>query len=169
MSALASLVWGMARALACGGLMLLLGFAVATLLDGLSRTYLDWPIEAVRDIGPLVAAVAVSACFPLAVLEKSNIRIHLFDARFSPGARLWMERAVDVLTIIVMAAVARQILVYAHNALVGGDATVMLEWSSGPFWYVVGACMVLATMSQVIQFVAETWGVAVAHSSSGGH
>ena len=167
MAALASLVWGMARALACFGLILLLGFALATLLDGLFRTYLDAPIEAVRDLGPLVAAVGVSACFPLAVLEKSNIRIHLFDTRLSPQARLWLERIVDVLTILVMAAIARQILVYAHNAQEGGDATVMLEWSTAPFWYVVGACMVIAVASQVVQFVAEARGVVVAHRSAG--
>jgi hypothetical protein len=73
-----------ARALAAMGLITLIGFAVATLLDGLLRSLADRPIIAVGDVGSYVVAASVAACFPLAHLQRANITIELAGMALGP-------------------------------------------------------------------------------------
>ena len=54
------LIKSLAQALAVLGLGTLLCFAVMTIADGLLRFFFPSPIDAVRDVGGLVAAFAVA-------------------------------------------------------------------------------------------------------------
>jgi TRAP-type C4-dicarboxylate transport system permease small subunit len=138
------------RSLAVAGLLILIGFAVMTLTDGLMRGLADMPIDVVRDLGGLVVAVAVTCCFPLAYLQRSNITIK-FAATFL-GKRA--SRICDALAAILVEAaavfIAWQFLVYARQEAVGGDTTVMLEIKTAPFWYVMAALMMLAAVVQTL-------------------
>ena len=61
----------LAQALAVIGLGALLCFAVMTMADGMLRFFFAHPIDAVRDLGGLVAAFAVACCIPVAIVEMS--------------------------------------------------------------------------------------------------
>lgn len=150
MSALERCVKACAAALASAGLIVLLLFAAATLADGLLRTFLSSPIDAVRDLGPFVVAAAVSACFPLAIFQGSNIRIDLVRSWLAPRAERLLERAIGILILIVLAAMTRQLFVYAFDARENGDSTVLLEIATAPFWFFVASMFAVTTLTQAV-------------------
>jgi TRAP-type C4-dicarboxylate transport system permease small subunit len=139
-----------AQALAVGGLMILIAYAAMTLLDGLLRSLVNSPIEAVRDLGGVVVAVAVSCCFPLAYLQRSNITID-FIAMFA-GRRCGrlLDAAAAILVTVVAIVIARQLFIHAGNEYRGGDSTLMLEIKTAPFWFAVAVIMSFAALTQAL-------------------
>ncbi len=136
------------RALAALGLVALIFYAAMTLLDGTLRSLADHPIVAVRDLGGLYVAVAVSCCFPLAFLERSNIAI-----RFT--ATMFGRRVGDVLDAVAAVAVegpviliAWRLFVYAGQANRAGDITFMLAAQTAPFWL---ACAIMIAVTALVQ------------------
>ncbi len=150
-----ALCFRLARLLAAAGLMLLIGFAAATLLDGLLRSLANRPIDAVGDLGSLVVAAAVSACFPLAQLQRANITIELAGLALGPRAGQALRAFAAILVTIAMTAMARQLFVYAGNEASGGDTTVMLGIRTAPFWYVVASMFFVAAAAQLLVTLVE--------------
>lgn len=150
MSALDRWVKACAIGLASAGLIALLLFAAATLADGLLRTFFDRPIDAVRDVGPFVVAAAISACFPLAIYHGANIRIDLVRSWLGPRAGSVLEKAIGVLVLIVLAAMARQLFIYAGDSRDNGDSTVLLGIKTAPFWFFVAAMLAVTTLTQAV-------------------
>lgn len=130
-----------ARAAAVVGLLILLAYAAMTLADGLSRSVFSQPIELVGDLGSVTVAVAVSCCFPLAYLQRSNITIKFFASRV-------LDAAAAVVVTVVAGLVARQMFVFAVGEFRGGDTTLMLGIKTAPFWFAVAAAMALAALTQ---------------------
>ena len=62
MKATRTIVSCMANAFAVAGLSLLLILAVFTLLDGMLRAFANTPIDLVREIGDMVAAICGTCC-----------------------------------------------------------------------------------------------------------
>lgn len=139
-----------AQALAVLGLIVLIGYAAMTLADGLLRSLANSPIEAVRDLGGVVVAVAVSCCFPLAYLQRSNITIEFVETFFGARIGRLLDVAAAVLVAIIAIVIARQLFIHAHNEYRGGDSTVMLEVKTAPFWFVVAAIMSFAALTQAV-------------------
>src|SRR5262245_9859898 len=113
----------MANALAVGGLSLLLILAIFTLFDGLLRAFANYPLDLVREIGDLLAAVSGAACLPIALLHRTNIMLRTFDKLLSPRG----VRAIDVFAAvvieIVMIGMAWQFYLLAAKTMRAGDVT----------------------------------------------
>ena len=139
-----------ARALAVFGLLILLGYATMTLADGLLRSIANSPIEAVQDLASVVVAVAVSCCFPLAFLQRSNITIKFMETFLGHRVGRALDAVAAMLVATVAVLIARQIFIFADNEYRGGDATVMLEIKTAPFWFFVAAVMAFAALTQAL-------------------
>jgi len=139
-----------ARNLSKAGLLLLISFAACTLLDGLARTFLHYPIDAVRDLGGLVTAVAISCCFPQGFLEGANIVISLIDGFIPARAVRILETFAAVMTLVVVALFACAFLRYTLELDRAGEITPLLELPVAPFWYVVDANLWLTMLVQLI-------------------
>ena len=144
-----------ASVLAAVGLTVLILFAAATLLDGLLRSLFGAPITAVGDVGTFVVAAAVSACFPLAQLQRANITIELLGVAAGPRMTQRLRAFSAVVVLVVLAAAAWQMFLYADNVATGGDTTVMLSIPTSPFWYVVAAMLACATVTQLLVAAVE--------------
>ena len=144
------------RALAAAGLGLLLCLAVMTLLDGLLRSFANQPIDAVRDLGGVVAAVAMAACFPIAMLERSNISIRFLEPAFGRATSRNADRFAALLVLVVLGAIAREFFRYAGAAARSGDATWILNIPTAPFWYAVDALLWVAVLAQAL-VAARIW------------
>ena len=92
----------LSKSLALAGLGVLLLFAIATLCDGLLRHLINQPIELVRDSGGLVVAVTVVACFPLAMLSRSNISIKFIDLVLPNVISRILNAAASILVLLMM-------------------------------------------------------------------
>ncbi len=137
-----------AQTLAAIGLVALILFAFATCADGLLRSMANQPITAVGDVGTYVVAAAVAACFPLAQLQRANITIEMFGGR---APRIFAT----LLVLIAIAAMTRQMFLYAADSAEGGDSTVMLSIPTAPFWYIVAIMFACATAVQLLVLIAE--------------
>lgn len=125
----------MSQTLALAGLGVLLMFAIATLCDGLLRHLINQPIELVRDSGGLVVAVTVVACFPLAMLSRSNITIKFIDLALPNVVSRALNAAASILVLLTFVAVAVEFFWLARDFARSNDTTVMLGVPKAPFWY----------------------------------
>ncbi len=139
-----------AQALAVLGLGALLCFAVMTMADGLLRFFFARPIDAVRDVGGLVAAFAVACCIPVAIVERSNITIRFLSAIVGPRVGRVADVAAAILVEIVLVLMTWQFVVFANQARATGTATWMLRIPSAPVW---GAIAVILGISALLQIV----------------
>jgi len=140
----------LAQALAILGLGALLCFAVMTMADGLLRFFFAHPIDAVRDVGGLVAAFAVACCIPVAVIERSNITIRFVSAIFGSRAGRIADLGAAVLVEIVLVLMTWQFVLFAWQAHTTGSATWMLRIPSAPVWAAVAALLGISALLQIV-------------------
>lgn len=139
-----------ARGLAIAGFTLLLALAVCTVMDGLLRWLFRSPLDIVRDIGGLTAAVSISCCLPLALLKHSHISIQFLDARVSLRARNCLATFSTAVMTCICALIAWQFVVYAGKVARAGDVTIMMRVQMAPFWVVVALMMAFSAACQFI-------------------
>ena len=132
-----------------------MAFAVGTLGDGLLRRFAGRPIEAVRDVGGLVVAIAVVCCMPLALLQRANITIKFVQAFFGARAGSYFYAVASVAIEIVLGLIARQFFIYASALARTGDTTTMLSIRTAPFWFVVSAVLWIAVATQAVGVVQQ--------------
>ena len=145
----------LARGLAAAGLLLLIGFAVMTLTDGLSRWLFDTSLEFVGDLGSLAVATAVAACVPLAFLQRNHITIKFAGACLGASGSRVLDVIAAVLVNVIAALIAWRLFVFAGQSARAGDSTVMLDVPIAPFWYVIAALIALAAVAQVLVVARE--------------
>jgi len=139
-----------ARAVAALGLGLLLCFAVATVADGLLRYLFASPIDAVRDIGGIVAAVSVASCIPLVMLERGNITIRFVTAFIGRRAGRFADLVAALLVELILIGMAWQFWRFAAQAAADGSATWMLHVPTAPFWWVTDGLMWISVAMQAL-------------------
>jgi TRAP-type C4-dicarboxylate transport system permease small subunit len=140
----------LARALAVLGLGALLCFAVMTMADGLLRYFFARPIDAVRDVGGLVAAFAVACCIPVAIVERSNITIRFVSNVIGPRAGRAADIIAAVLVEIVLILMTWQFVLFAAQAQATGTATWMLRIPSAPVWAAVAVILGISALLQIV-------------------
>jgi TRAP-type C4-dicarboxylate transport system permease small subunit len=140
----------LAQALAVIGLSALLCFAVMTMADGLLRFFFARPIDAVRDVGGLVAAFSVACCIPIAIVERSNITIRFLSSVIGARAGQIADAAAAVLVEVVLILMTWQFVVFAEQAYATGTATWMLRVPAAPVWGAVAAILGVSALVQIV-------------------
>ncbi len=158
MKAIRSIVTALANGLAVAGLGLLLILATFTLFDGLSRAILGRPIDLVREIGDMVAAIAGTCCLPIVLLQRNNIVLRTFD-RILPAPAVRVIDTLAALVIeIVMIGMAWQFYLFGLKTAQAGDVTWLLNWPKAPFWFAVDAILWAAVAVQSFVLIEEMTG-----------
>jgi len=159
MRAARTIVTGLANISAVAGLSLLLILAVFTLLVGLLRAIANTPIDLVREIGDMIAAICGACCLPIVLLHRNNIVLRLFDRILPP----WGVRGIDALAAlvveIVMIGMAWQFGLFGMKTMRAGDVTWLLNWPKAPFWFVVDGVLWVAVAVQTFVLIEEVLGV----------
>jgi C4-dicarboxylate transporter, DctM subunit len=140
----------LARSLAVIGLGALLCFAVMTMADGLLRFFFARPIDAVRDVGGLVAAFAVVCCMPVAIVERSNITIRFVSSLAGPRAGRVADIAAAILVEVVLILMTWQFVIFANQARLTGTATWMMRIPAAPLWGAVAVILGISALLQVV-------------------
>lgn len=140
----------LAQGLAVLGLSALLCFAVMTMADGLLRFFFARPIDAVRDVGGLVAAFAVACCIPVAIVERSNITIRFVSSVVGPRAGRIADLLAAILVEIVLILMTWQFVLFANQARLTGTATWMLRIPSAPVWAAVALVLGISAALQIV-------------------
>lgn len=158
MNTIEKAVTAMANGLAVAGLSILLVLATCTLFDGLLRALANYPLDFVREIGDLVAAVCGACCLPIVLLHRNNITLRMFDKILPPVG----VRAIDVfaalLIEIVMIAMAWEFYSFSVKTLRANDVTWLLNVPKAPFWFVVDAILWVCVVVQTFVLIQELTG-----------
>jgi TRAP-type C4-dicarboxylate transport system permease small subunit len=155
---LEKIITGAANILAVAGLTLLLVLATFTLLDGLLRAFANYPLDLVREIGDLVAAICGAACLPIALLHQNNIVLRIFEKLLPPlGVRV-IDTLAALLIQVVMTAMAWQFWLFGRKTMQAGDVTWLLNWPKAPFWFVVDGILWVAVAVQALVLIGIVTG-----------
>jgi TRAP-type C4-dicarboxylate transport system permease small subunit len=154
-----TIVTGMANAFAVAGLSLLLILAVFTLLDGLLRAIANTPIDLVREIGDMVAAICGTCCLPIVLLHQNNIALRIFDRILPPSGVRGIDTSAALVIEIVMIGMAWQFWRFGIKTMRAGDVTWLLNLPKAPFWFVVDGILWAAVVVQAFVLIEEMTGV----------
>nr|WP_249134904.1 TRAP transporter small permease subunit [Bradyrhizobium sp. AUGA SZCCT0222] len=137
---------------------MLLILAVFTLLDGLLRAVANTPIDLVREIGDMIAAICGTCCLPIVLLHRNNIVLRIFD-RILPrsGVRV-IDTAAALVIEIVMIGMAWQFWRFGIKTMQAGDVTWLLNWPKAPFWFAVDGILWVAVAVQTFVLIEEITG-----------
>ena len=148
-----------ANGLAVAGLSLLLLFASFTLADGLLRSLANYPLDFVRDVGEMIAAICGACCLPIALFTGNNIVLKaLGGALPAPAARI-----LDIFASLVVEAVvlgmAWQFFQHSVKTMRAGEITWMFNLPKAPFWFVVDVILWVAVGVQTYVLVCDITGI----------
>jgi len=158
MKRIETIVAGAANALAAAGLTVLLGFAFCTLFDGILRAFANHPLDFVREVGDLVAAVCAACCLPIALLHRSNITLRVFERILPAGGIRLFDSVADLIILIVVIGMAWQFYLFGWKTLKANDVTWMLNVPKAPFWFAVDAILWVACLVQLFCFIQMATG-----------
>jgi TRAP-type C4-dicarboxylate transport system permease small subunit len=153
-----TIVSGLANGLAVAGLSLLLILAVFTLLDGLLRAVVNTPIDLVREIGDMVAAICGTCCLPIVLLHRNNIVLRIFDRILPPSDVRVIDTIAPLVIEIVMIGMAWQFWLFGIKTMRAGDVTWLLNWPKAPFWFAVDGILWVAVAVQTFVLIEEITG-----------
>lgn len=160
MKLIEKIVTGAANALAVAGLTVLLALAICTLFDGLLRAIANYPLDFVREIGDLVAAICGACCLPIVLLHKNNIVLRTFENLLPPGGGRIFDAFADILMTIVMIAMAWQFWLFGMKTMRANDVTWLLNVPKAPFWFAVDAVLWVAVAVQAFVMIQTVMGKA---------
>lgn len=155
------------RALSVIGLIALMLLATMTLADGLMRWLANHPIEGVRDVGALAIAVAVCCCFPVGLMERSNITIRFIEQFFGRRTGLAFDVLAALAVEAVMALMAWQFFLHSSKIAKAHETTWVLKIPTAPFWYGVDTILWCAVVVQAIVVTIDI-GRLFGHEKPGG-
>lgn len=152
------MVSGAANALAVAGLSLLLILAAFTVVDGLLRAFANYPLDLIREVGDLVAAICGAACLPITLLHRANITLRAFSNVLPARAVLTIDAFAAALVEILMIAMAWQFYLFSVKTMRAGDVTWLLNIPKAPFWFVVDGILWVAVTVQTFVLIEEISG-----------
>lgn len=158
MKLIEKIVTGTANVLAVAGLAILLMLAAFTLLDGLLRSLANFPLDLVREIGDLVAAISGACCLPIVLLCRNNITLRLFDNLLSEKLARIVDIFASTLVWIVMIGMAWQFYLFSMKTLNAHDVTWLLNVPKAPFWFVVDAVLWVGVAVQTFVVIQDITG-----------
>lgn len=149
------LAWRLASAISIAGLVALMFLAVLTLLDGLMRSIFNHPIEGVRDVGSLAIAIGISCCFPVSLMERSNIAVRFVASFLGSSAGRFCDLIASVLTGLVFFGMAYEFTRYAFKLGQARETTWILHIPIAPFWYCVAGVLWLTVLVQSVMIAVD--------------
>jgi TRAP-type C4-dicarboxylate transport system permease small subunit len=158
MAAFRKMVSGAANALAVAGLSLLLILAAFTMVDGLLRAFANYPLDLIREIGDLVAAICGAACLPITLLHRANITLRAFSKVLPPRVVQTIDSFAATIVELLMIAMAWQFYLFSVKTMRAGDVTWLLNIPKAPFWFTVDGILWVAVAIQTFVLVEEISG-----------
>jgi TRAP-type C4-dicarboxylate transport system permease small subunit len=158
MAAFRKMVSGAANALAVAGLSLLLILAAFTMVDGLLRAFANYPLDLIREIGDLVAAICGAACLPITLLHRANITLRAFSKVLPPRVVQAIDSFAATIVELLMIAIAWQFYLFSVKTMRAGDVTWLLNIPKAPFWFTVDGILWVAVAIQTFVLVEEISG-----------
>lgn len=140
------------------GFMALVLLALAMSGNILLRWLFAAPVHGVDDLARLITAMAVASALPVCLIERGNISVDALGHALTRIAGPWALRLLEafgaLVTLALVAAMCRQLALFAAENSRAGATTLILGWPTGPFWHVVAGFFALAVLAQAVVVLA---------------
>lgn len=137
---------GIALAAVAGMLLI----SILTMIDVSLRTLINTPIPGFYELGELLMAVIIAACFPTVLAARRSLTVDFLSERLSAGTRHILETFGSILLLGFLVILAWRFAVYAAGVASRDAATTTLLLPVAPFWWVVTAMCGLAVLVQTV-------------------
>jgi TRAP-type C4-dicarboxylate transport system permease small subunit len=128
------------------------------------RAFANYPLDFVREIGDLVAAICGACCLPIALLHRSNITLRIFEKLLpAAGARV-IDAIADALMAVVTIGMAWQFYLFGVKTAKANDVTWLLNVPKAPFWFAVDAVLWVAVAVQLFVLLQVVTGQRVSRA-----
>jgi TRAP-type C4-dicarboxylate transport system permease small subunit len=131
----------LARLLALGGGLLLLGIAVLVTVSVLKRATTGEGINGDFELVQTAAAIVAFACFPLCVAVRGNIAVDTFTTRAPAGFNRALDALWDIVFAVICAVLSWRLAVGAMDQLKSGTTLMMSGITN---WWAIALCSGLA-------------------------
>ena len=136
----------------------LLVVALATMADVLLRWLFNAPIHGLNDMAALVTAVVVAGCFPMLLTRRGNVTIRLLGSWLGPRATQVLDSFGALVAAVFFALMTWQYIRYSAEMTQANEATPILRWPVGPWWWVVTILIGITTIAGCIVLARELLG-----------
>jgi TRAP-type transport system small permease protein len=136
----------------------LLVLALLTMADVLLRWLFSAPIHGLGDFSALVTSVVVAGCFPMLMARRGNVTIRLLGGWLGPRAGRVLDSFGALVTAVFFSLMTWQYIRYSAEMTQANEATPILRWLVGPWWWVVTTLIAIATFAGLVVLVRELTG-----------
>jgi TRAP-type C4-dicarboxylate transport system permease small subunit len=159
MQAIERVVTNLVNALAVVGLSILMVLATLTLIDGLLRALVNYPLDFVREVGELVAAICGATCLPASLLNGSNIVLKALGEHLPTLLGRIIEVMAGIVILTVVIAMAWQFYLLSVKTMAAGEVTWLINLPRAPFLFVVDAILWVAVLAQAFVLLCQIFGI----------
>lgn len=142
-------------------LLALLGFSgllilsIMVVLDILLRSLFDFPLKGVNDVSAVVMAVVIAACIPQSLLIKQSISVTVLGQVIGGRFELLLNAFASLAVLVFFTLLVSQFYPYAASLTSSGEKTWVLQWPTGPWWYVASACFTVSAVVQALVLIDD--------------
>lgn len=135
---------------ALGGLttLVILGVALATCLDVLSRWLFNAPLSGLYELSGLVTAIAVCGCLQASLALDRHVSFSLLEQSVRDPRPI--RASASVWTLGFVALLCWQVAAVASDHAAGGETSLILGVPTAPFWWLAAFFIALAVLVQGI-------------------
>lgn len=152
------LVRRVSRGLALGAAAALLLLALATMADVLLRWLFKAPIRGFLDVAALATAVIVAAYLPALLAQRGNITIRLLGSLGGKSLTRILDTFGSLVTVVFFALMTWQYVRYSAEMVSANEATAILRWPTGPWWWVVTIFITVTTLVAIVVLMRDVAG-----------
>jgi len=124
--------------------------SIGVLVDALSRSFLNAPIQGATEMFKLVVIVSISALIPHSLIERQHIAIEFLGTALGHRGRHILAAVSSVLVLATFVALFWQLIGHTMELQSGGETTMVLQLSLAPWWWVVVAIIAFSAVCQAV-------------------
>jgi len=133
----------------------MLVFTAVTTIDIILRKWTAFALPGTNEVLALILPITIVACFPAGLASRGHLTISFLRSALPPRLALWLHVAGHVFLLIVFAALAWRISIYAGVLSQRGAQTTILKWPIAPAFYAVAALLALSAVVQLSVVIEE--------------
>ena len=139
-----------------------LGMIAVSLLTAFDIVIMRWlinkPIPGSNEFLSTIFAVSVSAVLPGVLANRSGLEIDILANRLPATAVAFLRQIGQALLLVLVVLVAWRVAVYAQQAYVRGQSTIILQWRTWPFLSLIALIFIFCVPVQFFSFLGMLRG-----------
>jgi TRAP-type C4-dicarboxylate transport system permease small subunit len=134
-----------------GGGLMLLALTGLTVVDVCLRYFFNSPIFGARDVAKLILLTCIALSIAYSARTGGQVSIELFTGLMGPRITRWTEVLVRSVAVVMLFILAGRLWTSGLNAGRFGEASLALQISHAPFYFVLSLGMLLYALVLLVE------------------